>query len=289
MELLDKFKIFLTVEKGLSIKTSLDYTQDVKQFIEGVNVELQDLSKYNIFSFIVTLQERGYEISSILRKLSSLRLFFKFLKKEGIVDVDFERNIPIPKREQSLPEILSVNQILNVIESISETSPLKIRDRAILEILYATGVRASEIINLKLSDYDKNKGLLKVFGKGSKERLVPLHYEAIHFLELYLLKVRERISKKRSDYLFITKFGSKMTRQFLWKMVKNYAAQSGLDQNIYPHLFRHSFATHLLEGGADMRSVQKMLGHADISTTQIYTHLSIEKLKEEYQKRHPRS
>ena len=289
MELLEDFKIYLTVEKGLSNNTAINYSNDIAQFLEIVKPDIKNISKYDIHSLIISLQENNYSISSILRKISSIKVFMKFLKKRNIIKGNIPENLEIPKNKKSLPDHLSINEVMKIINSINTEKPLEIRNRAIFELLYATGIRASELINLKRDNYDRNSGIIKVYGKGSKERVVPLHYDAIFFIEKYLRDVYPQLEKKKTNYLFLTRTGSKMTRQYLWKLVKKYAIIAGIDKNIYPHLLRHSFATHLLEGGADLRSVQKFLGHSDISTTQIYTHISIAKLKEEYKKRHPRS
>ena len=289
MDLLEDFKIYLTVEKGLSNNTAINYSNDIVQFLEIVKPNIENISKYDIHSLIISLQENEYSISSILRKISSIKVFMKFLKKRNIIKGNISENLELPKNKKSLPDHLSIVEVIKMIESIDLEKPLEIRNRAIFELLYATGIRASELINLKKENYDRNSGIIKVFGKGSKERVVPLHYDAIFFIEKYLRDVYPKLEKRKTNYLFITRTGNKMTRQYLWKLVKKYAILSGIDKNIYPHLLRHSFATHLLEGGADLRSVQKLLGHSDISTTQVYTHISIAKLKEEYNKRHPRS
>ncbi len=283
MEILKKFAIFLTIDKGLSSKTAEDYCSDIKQFLLLVKTTPEELTKYEIEEFLIYLHENNYEISSILRKLSSLKLFFKFLGNK-----DFE-TIPLPKRKKYLPNYLDVTDIFSLLDSIETDNAIGLRNRTMLELLYASGIRVSELLNLKSTDYDRNSGTIKVFGKRGKERLIPLHYEAINFIEKYLKDARPILNKKNRDILFLSRSGNKITRQFLWKIIKKYATKSGINKNIYPHIFRHSFATHLLEGGADLRSVQKFLGHSDISTTQIYTHITLKKIKDEYNKRHPRS
>ncbi len=282
-KVIEKFKFFLTIDKGLSYKTAEDYCRDIKQFLEVINGDIENLSKFDVDEYLIFLHDNNYEISSMLRKLSSLKMFFKFLNND-----EFEA-VQIPKKKTLLPNFLNFSDIVQLLEAIDISSLTGLRNRAILELLYATGIRVSELLNLKVTDFDRNSGTIKVLGKRSKERIIPLHYEAIDFIERYIKNVRAIFNKKNSNILFLTRNGGQLTRQFLWKIVKKYATISGLDKNVYPHLLRHSFATHLIEGGANLRSVQKLLGHSDISTTQIYTHVSLKKIKEEYFKKHPRS
>ncbi len=283
LKIIEDFAVFLTIEKGLSSKTSQDYCTDIKQFLDITKADTKNLTKYDIEEYLIYLHENEFEISTILRKLSSLKAFFKFLNNNN-----FE-TIPLPKKSQYLPEYLNFSDISAILNVIDIDTPTGLRNRAILELLYASGVRASEILNLKITDYDRNSGTIKVLGKRAKERLIPLHVESIEFIEKYIKDARPIFNKKNKNFLFLTRSGNKITRQFLWKIIKKYANASGINKNVYPHLFRHSFATHLLEGGADLRSVQKLLGHSDISTTQIYTHVTLKKIKEEYKRKHPRS
>ena len=282
-KILEKFSVFLTIEKGLSSKTSEDYCSDIRQFLSIVRTSHEDLTKFDVEEFLIFLHDNNYEISSILRKLSSIKLFLKFLKN------DCFESVQLPKRKSNLPDYLNFADIMKLLNAVDIDTPIGLRNRAMLELLYATGIRVSELLGLKTTDYDRHSGTIKVFGKRSKERLIPLHYEAIDFIEKYLKDARTVFNKKNRNTLFLTRSGNPLTRQFLWKIIKKYATISELNKNVYPHLIRHSFATHMLEGGADLRSVQKLLGHSDISTTQIYTHVSIRKIKEEYKKKHPRS
>jgi len=286
--ILKDFDLFLTVEKGLSEKTCQDYTGDIKQFSEHVKGNFNELSEPVIVSFILFLQEHGYTISSILRKMSSLKLFVKFLEKKGLLNKNIDLDFDIPKKLKTLPDQLSVAEVIKMLNVINIEKPLEFRNRTMLELLYATGMRASEIVGLTLNDFDEHTGTVKILGKRNKERLVPLYYDALNLLIKYIKEIRPLFNKKRSNYIFISRNGLKLSRQFLWKIIKNYAIEAGLEKNIYPHLIRHSFATHLLEGGADLRSVQSLLGHSDISTTQIYTHVNVARLRNEYNKRHPR-
>ena len=289
LTLIIEFDRFLTIEKGLSRKTCEDYTGDVKQFLAHIKDKMHDIHEYSVVSHIVSLQENNYTISSILRKISSIKLFFKFLKKKKFIKDDVEIDFDMPKKIHSLPDQLSIAEILKILNIIDIAKPTEFRNRAMLELLYATGMRASELINLTLNNFDEKSGVIKVTGKRNKERIIPVHYDAVELLKKYIAEIRPIFDKKKSIYIFLSRNGLKISRQFLWKIVKNYANQAGIEKNIYPHLIRHSFASHLLEGGADLRSVQSFLGHTDITTTQIYTHINIARLKEEYVKRHPRA
>ncbi len=283
------FEIFLAIEKGLAQNTCNDYLSDINQFLANIKCNIGEINEYDIFSFIVFLQEEKYTVSSILRKLSSIKLFIKFLKKRQIIPENVSFDFDTPKNLKTLPEQLSISDVIKILNVIELDKPTEFRNRTMLELLYATGMRASELVNLTLNNFDENTGTVKVTGKRNKERVIPLHIEAVEFMKKYIGEIRPVFDKKRSNYIFLNRNGVKISRQFLWKIIKKYATVAGIEKNIYPHLIRHSFATHLLEGGADLRSVQSLLGHSDISTTQIYTHINIAKLKEEYDKRHPRS
>ena len=279
------FENFLRYEKGLSELTVEAYLNDVKQFLKWFKGDIEKITKFDIYDFISYLYENfNYSTNSYLRKISSLKLFFSFLNlKENPFN-----NFDTPKKEKKIPEVLSIIDILKLINSIDESSLLGVRDKLILELLYATGIRVSELIELTVNDYDSSYGVIKIFGKRKKERMVPLHFEAIELLSKYFKEVRPILNKKNKNYIFLSRNGNKLTRQFIWQIIKKYAIKAGIFKNVYPHLIRHSFATHLLENGADLRTIQTMLGHSDISTTQIYTHVSVKKLKEEYFKLHPR-
>ncbi len=290
-KLLQKWETFLKFKKGLSDNTIENYLNDISQFLNWYKGNIKNLSKYDLIDFLSFLYEKySYKISTFLRKLSALKLFNIFLLENNKISENIFEGFELPKKNKELPEIISINEIYKILNSVDTKSgsPIEIRNKTILELLYATGIRVSELIELTINDFDKSTGIIRVFGKGKKERLIPLHYEAINFLNTYIKEARSLFNKKNSKFLFLSKNGNKLTRQFIWQIIKKYAIKAGISKNIYPHLIRHSFATHLLERGADIRSIQLMLGHSDISTTQIYTHLNTKKLKEEYFKFHPR-
>ncbi len=283
--MLIKFENYLKFTKGLSENSIASYLEDIKQFISWFHGDYSEINKFIIYDYLSYLHENyDYSINTYLRKISSLKLFFSFLKLKENPFNNFDK----PKREKKIPDVLSVYDIFKLLESPDENSFLGLRDKIILELLYATGLRVSELIGLTVNDYDKHYGVVKVFGKRKKERIVPLHINIMELLNNYLKNVRPRFNKKRLNYIFLSRNGNKLTRQFIWQIIKKYAIKSGVSKNVYPHLIRHSFATHLLERGADLRSIQTMLGHSDISTTQIYIHVNMSQIKEQYFKLHPR-
>ncbi len=284
--MLKDFENFLKFQKGLSENSIENYLKDVEQFLKWNKKDLQEVSKFDVYDYIAFLHKNyNYKISTYLRKISSLKLFFHFLNLSENPFINFES----PKVSKKIPEVLSIIDILKLLNSVQEKTLIQKRDKVILELLYATGIRVSELINLTVNDYDKSYGVIKVLGKRQKERLVPLHLEAIELLNNYIKNVRNKLNKKNKIYLFLSRNGNKLTRQLIWMIVKKYAINAGIYKNVYPHLIRHSFATHLLEKGADLRSIQVMLGHSDISTTQIYAHVNYEHLKKQYFQCHPRS
>jgi integrase/recombinase XerD len=224
------------------------------------------------------------------RYLSSIRSLHKFLLSSRIVDKNISENIDIPKSEKKLPETLTINEVNAILEVPNTEKPAGIRDRAILETLYACGLRVSELCNIKTKDILFEAEIIRVFGKGSKERIVPIGSSALEWIDRYLHRVRHLFAKqsKTEDILFLNQRGAKLTRMYIWKLVQKCAITAEIQVSVHPHIFRHSFATHLLEGGADLRAVQEMLGHADISTTQIYTHLDRDYIKEVHKTFHPR-
>jgi integrase/recombinase XerD len=235
------------------------------------------------------LRKKRLNPKSIVRDLAALRTFFRFLIQEGILQNNPVEDLESPKVAKTLPEILSLKEIERILEEPNLKTPLGIRDRAMLEILYATGMRVSELTHLMIQQVNLEGGYVLLYGKGSKERIVPLGSEAMRWVDLYLKGARGILSKgKESPFLFINRSGKGMSRQGFWKNLRDYARRAGLHKRITPHLLRHSFATHLLERGADLRSVQMMLGHVDISTTQIYTHVTGERLKKVHKRYHPR-
>ena len=289
---IEEFLQFLTVEKGLSKNTIQAYQADLRDFLNFLSQKgINSCSEVNypiLVSYIEQLRKNGFSSYSIARKISTIRSFFKFLSGQKYIKEDPTMILESFKRERNLPFVLSVSQINSILENIDTTKPMNLRDRALLELLYATGIRVSEIADLKIENIDIEVGYARVFGKGSKERIVPVGKHAKKWLKKYLENVRPNLSKGAvGNYVFLNRGGKKLSRQSIWKMIKKYGRKSAISQ-ISPHTFRHSFATHLLEGGADLRSVQEMLGHVDISTTQIYTQLNRKRLKEIHKKYHPR-
>jgi len=289
----DQFLHYLIVEKGLSKNTIEAYGHGLSRFFndlkeKGVH-EIQEIGKFHVRGFLLSLRKRGLSTRTIVRNLVVIRTFFRFLAQEGILGANPIENLESPKVEKNLPEILTLREIEQLLERPDLRTPLGKRDRAMLEMLYATGMRVSELTQLPTHQVSLEGGYVLLYGKGSKERIVPLGSEAIRWVLLYLKESRGVLAKgKESPFLFINRSGKPMSRQRFWKSLKDYARKAGLRKRITPHLLRHSFASHLLEGGADLRSVQMMLGHADISTTQIYTHVTGERLKKVHQHYHPR-
>jgi integrase/recombinase XerD len=244
----------------------------------------------DVRELIAALSEMGLERSSLARNLSSIRMFYRYLLAEDILDRDPTENIEVPKQKQKLPTVLEIHEVESLLEQPDLMQSRGIRDKAILEVMYATGVRVSELTDLKQSNVMEEEGVIRVLGKGSKERLIPIGKIAINSVNGYIRTVRLNLARRRlcGDILFLSMNGRPLTRIAIWKMVKDYVKEAKISKNVSPHTLRHSFATHLLEGGADLRAVQEMLGHADITTTQIYTHLDREFLKEVIQTFHPR-
>ena len=290
---LDQFLHYLVVEKGLSKNTIEAYSLDLTRFLDylrgkGIR-ELRDIGKFDVRGFLLSLKRKNLSAKSIGRDLSAIRSFFKFLIQEGILETNPIEDLESPKVAKKLPEILSLKEIEQILEQPDLQTPLGIRDRAMLEMLYATGMRVSELTRLPTHQVNLEGGYVLLYGKGSKERVVPLGSEAMNWVSLYLSTARRILAKaKESPFLFINRSGKGMSRQGFWKNLKDYARRAGLRKRISPHLLRHSFASHLLERGADLRSVQMMLGHVDISTTQIYTHVTGERLKKVHKQYHPR-
>lgn len=293
-QLLDQFLNYLTVERGLSPNTLDSYSRDLIKYLDYLSTKgIKDISKTSdltIISFIATLKNGGLSNRSVARNLTSIRMFYKFLTEDHHINDNPTLNIETPKRELRLPQVLSIEEVDVLLQKPDSSTSLGLRDAAFLELLYATGLRASEIISLALNDINLEAGYLIASGKGSKERLIPIGEVAQNMIKKYLKNSRPTLLKnKQSHHLFTTRSGKSMTRQGFWKLIKKYALAAGIRKKITPHTLRHSFATHLLERGADLRSVQMMLGHADISSTQIYTHVTTERLKKIHNQYHPRS
>lgn len=293
-QLIDSFLIYLTAVKGLSKNTLESYGKDVLKlavFLEEKNITSIDRVEYkHILDFLTHLKEQRLKPRSISRTLISIRQFFKFLLTEKCIESDPTFLIRAPKTKRVLPDVLSFEEVERLLSPPDESSPEGIRDKSMLEVLYATGIRVSELVELGLNDVNFELGYIVAYGKGSKERIVPIGEKAKDKLREYLDTSRPKLLKSRTSVnLFVTRLGKKMTRQGFWKIIKTHSRKSGITKRISPHTFRHSFATHLLERGADLRAIQIMLGHSDISTTQIYTHIERERLKEVHKKYHPRS
>jgi integrase/recombinase XerD len=292
-QILDQFLHYIVVEKGLSKNTVDAYSHSLNRFLDylkkkGIQ-EISSVSKFDVRAFLLALKKQGLSAKSVVRNLVAIRTLFQFLIQEGILEANPIEELESPKMPKTLPEILNLKEVEQLLEQPNPQTPMGIRDRAMLEVLYATGMRVSELTQLPMNQVNLEAGYVLVFGKGSKERIIPLGSEAMKWVALYLKGARERLAKRReSPFLFINRMGSGMSRQRFWKVIKTYGRRAGIRKRITPHLLRHSFASHLLERGADLRSVQMMLGHVDISTTQIYTHVTGERLKKIHQRYHPR-
>jgi integrase/recombinase XerD len=291
---LDLFMSHLKVERNLSVNTLEAYRSDlgkVVAFAEKNKVRTFDkVTPLLLIKFLKQAHKKGLAVRSQARLISALRTCYRFLVSEGACKSDPTSEIELPKAGRKLPEFLSVEEIEDLIAQPRLDNPRGLRDRAMLEVIYATGLRVSELVKLKVEGLDLHLGVVRAFGKRRKERLVPLGDQALEAVKAYLEQGREKmLSGRRSPFLFVTARGSAMTRQAFWKNLKRYAHLAGIPREISPHQLRHSFATHLLERGADLRSVQAMLGHADISTTEIYTHVNAERLRKVYDRFHPRA
>ncbi|MFA5357054.1 MAG: site-specific tyrosine recombinase XerD [Candidatus Omnitrophota bacterium] len=292
-ELVDTFLNYLSVERGLSRNTIISYQEDINayiNFLKGVHIESFSLTKRDdITDFMLFQKDKGLSSNSVARRLAAIKSFYRFMIRERILKNDPSNLVDSPKLWKKIPETLSANEVDTLLSKPNIRQTQGIRDRAILETLYATGMRVSEAANLKKDNVNLEVGFLRCIGKGNKERVIPLGSKAISSIKRYLEASRPRQLKgKESEFLFLNKFGRNISRQSLWKIIKRYAREARIKKPIRPHILRHSFATHLLERGADLRSVQEMLGHANISTTQIYTHISKERLKAIHKMFHPR-
>ena len=290
-QLLDEFIGHIKVEKGLSANTIVAYNRDLLtffEFLETRGITPLQVGQNDLVSF-VTEKRPQLAARSLARCLVSIRMFYRFCVTEGKITANPARLLGIPKLYQHLPNILSRDEVESLLSQPDDQTVLGKRDKAMLEILYATGLRVTELIGLRMHNINLGAGFIRTLGKGSKERIIPMGGEAIGALKEYLQNGRSALlQKSTSPYLFVTGRGRPMTRQGFWKIIKHHALKAGIASRVTPHTLRHSFATHLLEGGADLRSVQIMLGHSDISTTQIYTHVARERLKEVHEKYHPR-
>jgi integrase/recombinase XerD len=292
------FLAYLEFERGLSRNTLEAYRGDLLQFgrfLEERERSAVDADAADVSDFLTRLatgdaDHRPASPATIHRKSACLRSFYRHLRREGVRDSDPTAGLSAPRRSRKLPEVLTRGEVGRLLSQPRGTEPQALRDRALLELMYASGLRASEAIGLELGDIDLDERVLRARGKGSKERIVPMGQAAMRAVRIYLERGRPKLVKDRPEpYLFVNFRGGRLTRQGLYKIVRRHAAGAGLADRMSPHTLRHTFATHLLAGGCDLRSVQEMLGHADVSTTQLYTHLSSERLKDVYFKAHPRA
>ena len=297
---INSFLNYLTVERGFSKNTVDAYRNDLCQLQEFAEAEIAkrnvapswaDFSRQDMLSYLLNLKDRGYVVTTIARKVAATKSFFSFLLSEGKIRENPTENVTSPKVGKPLPDAISISQVRQLLAQPAEKkTPDAKRDRAMLELLYASGMRVSELVSLNLNDVDTEGGYVRCFGKGSKERMVPIYPQAAQTVEEYIKEVRPKLVRSDEEKaLFVNQRGDRLTRQGLWQILKAYAKSAGLGKKVTPHTLRHSFATHMLSGGADLRSVQELLGHANISTTQIYTHLTSEHIRNTYNKAHPRA
>ncbi|WP_040951274.1 site-specific tyrosine recombinase XerD [Gorillibacterium massiliense] len=294
-ETLQTFIQYLAAEKGLAQNTLESYQRDISQYIDFLNVngvtELRDSNKIHIQKYLLEMKGKGRASSTMSRSIVSIRSFYQFMIRQRVLDHDPSQQLEAPKLDKRLPQVLTVDEVLKLLEAPVPSVPAGVRDKAMLELLYATGIRVTELISLDVDSINTEMGFVRCMGKASRERVIPLGKTAarwldeyIRYMRPYLLKVSDEV-----DALFINHLGTRLTRQGFWKIIKKYAKEAHIEKEITPHTLRHSFATHLLDNGADLRSVQEMLGHADISTTQIYTQMTKTNMKEVYDRAHPRA
>lgn len=292
-DMIEDFLNYLLVERGLSENTISAYRSDLYKYSDFTQKKKRlhpnEIKRDDIRDYMMTQKERGLSANSISRSLVAIKVFHRFLLREKYIKEDVASVLDSPKLWKHLPESLSISEVEEIIKKPNTRNWLGIRDKAALELMYATGLRVSEIVNLIVDNVNLDIGFVKCVGKGSKERIVPIGRQSQGALTRYIQKVRPKLIKSTpSNILFLSRLGKKISRQSFWKMIKKYALLAGIKKDIAPHTLRHSFATHLLERGADLRVVQEMLGHADISTTQIYTHVNKERLKSIHHQFHPR-
>lgn len=291
---LKEYLATLKLERNLSGNTVSSYKNDISsllRFLETLGItDPSQVGKKDLNSFFSSLSKTGLSSNSAARYYSSIKGFFRYLFIQNYIKENPVEKVSSPKLKKGLPLVLSVTEVDSILSRPDTSNVLGLRDKALLELLYACGVRVSELLGLKVSDLFFNEEIIRVFGKGSKERLVPVGRSAVKWVEEYLIKSRPVLEKKykSENFLFLNTRGTKLSRMGIWKIVDKYVKDAGIKKEVHPHTFRHSFATHLLEGGADLRAVQEMLGHADISTTQIYTHIDREYIKQMHKDFHPR-
>lgn len=286
---------YLTVELGLSANTRQAYERDLRLFCKTLGFKNSDalvnVSREQITGYMTQLKEKGLAAATIARKLAAIKAFYRFMTAEGYMDANPAEVVEAGTKGIKLPHVLSEDEVVRLLNQPDITTSEGFRDRTMLEVLYATGMRVSELINLTLERVDLNMKYIIAFGKGSKERIVPLGSVAAEFLQQYLEKVRPKLTHagRNTNIVFLAFGGHELTRQRFWQIIRAYGRKANINKALTPHILRHSFATHLLDNGADLRSVQELLGHSDISTTQIYTHLTNKRLRDIYAKAHPRA
>ena len=299
-EEIDSFLNYLIVEKGFSGNTIDAYRNDLSQLAEFAGREAgkrnvmpswENFRRQDMLSRLLDLKDRNYAVTTVARKVAAAKSFFSFMIAEGKIKSSPMENITSPKVGKPLPDAISISQVRQLINQPAKSSePEAKRDRAMLELLYASGMRVSELVSLNLNDIDIKGGSVRCFGKGNKERMVPIYQQVAKVVDEYITQVRTHlVHSDEEQALFLNQRGDRLTRQGLWQILKAYAKSAGLSKQVTPHTLRHSFATHMLSGGADLRSLQELLGHANISTTQIYTHLTSEHIRRTYDKAHPRA
>ena len=292
---LEDYVHFLKIERQLATNTITSYQRDLTNYIDFINdstaKSIDEITRQNIIAYLQVMKDEGKSSRTISRHISSIRSFHQFMLREKVTTNDPTVHIELPKIEQKLPRVLSLDEVGKLIDAPDLSKPQGVRDAALLELLYGTGMRVSELINLDVDHVQLTMGFVRVFGKGGKERIIPLGNKAIDACTKYIKVVRPKFIAKvdSQNALFVNMRGGRLTRQGCWKLLKAHALSVNIQKKMTPHILRHSFATHLIENGADLRAVQEMLGHADISTTQIYTHVSRSRLKEVYVKFHPRA
>jgi len=296
----ENFLNYLKVEKGFSENTIAAYHNDLNQLVRFVEGEAAKRSlvpswtnfgRQGVLSYLLDLKERNYAATTIARKVAAAKSFFAFMVAEKKIKDNPTQDVPSPRIGKTLPKPLSISQARLLLEQPAKLGTLEAkRDRAMLELLYATGMRVSELVSLNLGDVDTQNGFVRCFGKGHKERLIPIYEQAASIVREYIERTRPKLVRNSGEKaLFLNPRGDRLTRQGFWQKLKGYAKAANLDAEVTPHTLRHSFATHMLNGGADLRSVQELLGHTNISTTQVYTHLTTEHIRRSYEKSHPRA
>lgn len=283
IDALDLFNQYLVVEKGLAKNTILNYMDDLKMFEASLTKKkyANELNNEDVETFIISMSSKNRSISTILRRISTVRLFYNFLQNEGVL-VNKTGMVDLPRLPKHLPSVLTLEEVEDLLEMPNLKTAAGVRDRAMLEIMYASGLRVSELLMLEKNSVNIDLGIIKLKGKGAKERIVPLGDYAKDYLNRYILEVRSKNVGRNGKYIFLNQKGKPLSRQYFFKQVKKYAVKAGIDKNISPHTLRHSFATHLLENGAELRAVQAMLGHSNIATTQIYLHTSGRRILDAY-------